>query len=134
MSQLLSFRRENDLVAEIADLSEQNFYACYQCGKCSAACPAAFAMDIPPHQVIRLLQLGQGEKAMQSDAPWSCVGCLTCTTYCPKGVDPARIMETVRTLHLRRLEGPFRYTQQDGERLSALPQSALVAAMRKVTW
>lgn len=134
MSQLISFRRENDLVTEIATLSEQNFYACYQCGKCSAACPTAFAMDIPPHQVLRLLQLGEGEKAMKTNAPWACVGCLTCTTYCPKGVDPARIMETLRTLHLRRLDAPFRYTQQDGERLSALPQSALVAAMRKVTW
>lgn len=134
MSQLISFRRENDVIGEIAALSEQNLYACYQCGKCSSACPVAFAMDIAPHQVVRFLQLGQAESALKSTAPWTCVGCLTCATYCPKGVDLARIMEALRTVHLRRLESPFRYTQQDGERLSALPQSALVAALRKVTW
>lgn len=134
MSLLLSLRREDGVAAEVAELSEQNFYACYQCGKCTAACPLAFAMDRAPHQILRLLQLGQADQALKSSAIWACVGCLNCATLCPKGVDPARVMEALRTIHLRRLEAPIRYTQQDGERLSSLPQSAVVAAMRKVTW
>ncbi len=69
---------------------------------------------------------------MESASPWVCVGCLTCVALCPKGVDPARIMEALRAIHLRRLETPFRYAAQDAERLSTLPQSAVVAAMRKV--
>ncbi|MEE9199323.1 MAG: 4Fe-4S dicluster domain-containing protein [Dehalococcoidia bacterium] len=134
MSLLLSSARNDEVAGEVAELSEQNPYACYQCGKCTAVCPFTFAMDILPHQVVRLLQLGQVDKVMESNTPWVCVGCLTCTTYCPKGLDPARIMEAVRTIHLRRLESPFNYTQEDGEWLSTLPQSALVAAMRKGTW
>lgn len=135
MSQVISLhRREEELIQEIAELSEQNFYACYQCGKCTSACPLTFAMDEPPHQILRFLQLGQAKRLIESRSPWACIGCLSCATYCPKGVDLARIMEALRTVHLRRLNAPFCYTQDDGERLSTLPQSALVAALRKVTW
>lgn len=134
MSLLFSLRREDGVVGEVAALSEQNFYACYQCGKCTAACPLTFAMDVGPHLILRFLQLGQADRVLHSSTPWACVGCLSCTTFCPKGVDLARIMEALRTIHLRRLDAPFHHTQQDGERLSTLPQSAVVAAMRKVTW
>jgi heterodisulfide reductase subunit C len=133
MKSLSSLRRENDLVREVAELSEQNIYACYQCGKCTAACPLTFAMDAGPHQILRFLQLGQVETVMNSKSPWACIGCLSCITYCPKGVDLARVMEALRTIHQRRLQAPVDYTQEDGERLSTLPQSAVVAAMRKVT-
>ena len=134
MSLLLSRLGGDGAVGEVAALSEQNLFACYQCGKCTSACPVNFAMDLGPHQILRFLQLGQMDIVMKARSPWVCVGCLTCTTLCPKGVDPARIMEALRTIHLRRLEEPTHYTQQDGERLSSLPQSAIVAAMRKVTW
>jgi len=33
---------------------------CYQCGKCTAGCPVAFAMDIEPSRIMRLVQLRQG--------------------------------------------------------------------------
>jgi Fe-S oxidoreductase len=94
MSPLLSVREENGVGGEIAALSGQNIYACYQCGKCTAACPFSFA----PHQVVRFLQLGQVEKAMALHTPWECAFCMTCSTVCPKGVNPTRIMRALRTL------------------------------------
>jgi len=36
----------DDLVREVEALSGQNLFACYQCGKCTAGCPAAEAMDV----------------------------------------------------------------------------------------
>ena len=42
---------------------------CYQCGKCAAGCPLAVEMDLPPSQVLRLLQLalpGVRRKALRS--------------------------------------------------------------------
>ena len=134
MTALLDLSRQDDLLEELAALSGQNVFACYQCGKCTAGCPVASIMDDPPHQIVRFLQLGDADKALKSSTPWACVGCLTCASFCPKGVDLARIMEALRTVRLRRLDAPFRYTQEDGEWLSNLPQSAVVAAMRKVTW
>jgi heterodisulfide reductase subunit C2 len=69
---------------------------CYQCGKCTAGCPAAFAMDYPPRQVIRLLQLGFTEEALNSNSIWICASCETCSSRCPRGVDIASLMDTMR--------------------------------------
>lgn len=69
---------------------------CYQCGKCTAGCPVAFAMDYTPRQVIRLLQLGMVEKALESESIWICATCDTCSARCPRGVDIASLMDTLR--------------------------------------
>ncbi|NMA14706.1 MAG: heterodisulfide reductase subunit C, partial [Clostridia bacterium] len=53
---------------------------CYQCGKCSAGCPVAFAMDKTPRQIIRLLQLGLLEEALATRTIWLCATCQTCVT------------------------------------------------------
>ncbi len=75
---------------------------CYQCGKCTAGCPVAFAMDIEPSRVMRLVQLGQEERVLKSRAIWLCVGCQTCTTRCPQEIDPAKIMDTLREMALEK--------------------------------
>jgi heterodisulfide reductase subunit C len=75
---------------------------CYQCGKCSAGCPAAFAMDYPPRQVIRLLQLDMVEQALKAESIWICASCETCSARCPRGVDIASLMDTLRREALRR--------------------------------
>lgn len=85
---------QDDLVARVAELSGQHVYACYQCGRCTAACPFSFS----PQQVVRRLQLGQVDQALAIDSVWSCASCFTCTAACPKGVDPARIMRALREL------------------------------------
>jgi heterodisulfide reductase subunit C len=69
---------------------------CYQCGKCSAGCPVAFAMDKTPRQIIRLLQLGLLDEALNSHTIWLCAACQVCSTRCPKDVDLATLMETLR--------------------------------------
>lgn len=114
-------------VHKVEELSGQNVFACYQCGKCSASCLFAEHMDLLPNQVIRLVQLGD-EGVLGARAPWVCAACLACSVRCPKGVDVARIMEALRQLSLRRGVAPveLRLTPD-------LPQIALVGAMRKVT-
>jgi len=48
----------NEIIEKIEEISGENIYKCYQCGKCTAGCPAANEMDYGPAQSIRLLQLG----------------------------------------------------------------------------
>jgi heterodisulfide reductase subunit C len=55
MTAQLPIRSDDGLVAEVAALSGQNLYACYECGKCTAGCPFSFE----PQRVVRHLQLGQ---------------------------------------------------------------------------
>ena len=62
-----------------ADVAE-----CYQCGNCSAGCPAAFTFDYAPNQVMRMLQVGMVDEVLPSKAVQNCIQCLTCTARCPR--------------------------------------------------
>ena len=51
---------QRKLLQALEQESGNNVYACYQCGKCSAACPFSFT----PQRVMRHLQLGQVDRAL----------------------------------------------------------------------
>lgn len=70
-----------------------NVYLCYQCSKCTSGCPLAEFFDWQPHQIMRAIQLGQEDIALESKTPWLCASCQTCTTRCPQGLDITAIME-----------------------------------------
>lgn len=91
-----------ELVEILESLARTRFCDCYQCGKCTAGCPRAAAMDVAPNRLIRMLQLGDAEPVLRSQAIWQCVSCETCTTRCPKSVDCAAIMDALRTEAYRR--------------------------------
>ena len=84
------------LISRLEKEAGTSINLCYQCGKCTAGCPAAFAMDYPPRQVIRLLQLGFTEQALNAKSIWICASCETCSARCPRGVDVASLMDTMR--------------------------------------
>jgi heterodisulfide reductase subunit C len=71
---------------------------CYQCGNCSASCPAAFTFDHLPNQLMRMLQVGLVDRALDSKAVQLCVQCLTCTGRCPRNIDVAGIIEDLKTI------------------------------------
>ncbi len=130
MAAELRIARENleaPFLKKVAEISGQNVFACYQCGKCSAGCVFGEHMDLLPNQVLRLLQLGD-DSVLGARAPWVCAACLACTVRCPKGVDVARIMEAIRQLSLRQGLTPVEM-KLDRD----FPQIALVGAWRKVS-
>jgi heterodisulfide reductase subunit C len=75
---------------------------CYQCGRCTAGCPVAHLMDIPPNAVLRMLQTGQEAEVMASHTLWLCVSCGTCATRCPNGIDIGTVLDAVRQEARRR--------------------------------
>lgn len=85
----------------ISEMIGQNIDGCYQCGKCTAGCPIAYTMEFPPHEVIRLVQLGRAEEALSSHTIWLCASCETCTSRCPKNIDIAAVMDALRVLAFR---------------------------------
>lgn len=125
-------KAKGELIDLIARISGEDFSLCYQCGNCTAGCPAAFAMDVPPHQVVRLLQIGQEERLLSSHAMWVCVSCLQCYSRCPKGVDVSKIMEALRQVTLRRGRDGVEVKTLPVDLLSHSPQQALVAGFRKL--
>ena len=124
---------KNKKCEKLKELSSENIYACYQCGNCSSGCPAADFMDLAPHQVIRLAQLGMIEEILQTNTIWICAACITCTVRCPKGVDLSKIMEALREIVLRDKKNYVHLNDIKKEVLGKLPQIALVGNFRKFT-
>jgi heterodisulfide reductase subunit C2 len=85
-----------DVARFVEAASGQALHDCYQCGKCAAGCPLARATDLSPQQIIRALQLGQADVALDSRGLWLCVGCQTCITRCPCEIDLPRVMDALR--------------------------------------
>lgn len=71
---------------------------CYQCGNCTAGCPAAFTFDYTPNQIMRMLQVGLVDQVLESKALQLCVQCLTCSARCPRNIDIAGIIEDLKTV------------------------------------
>jgi len=88
------------LIEKVSDLSHQNVQRCYYCLRCSAGCPAAFAMDYTPAQILRLVQLGQKDALLHSSAIWLCIGCETCGTRCPNEIHAGSVIDALRQIAL----------------------------------
>lgn len=84
---------DDSLAHAVYDALGVNVYLCYQCVKCSAGCPLSEYFDWQPNQVMRAVQLGQEDIALQAQTPWLCASCQTCSTRCPQGLDIAAVME-----------------------------------------
>jgi len=73
---------------------------CYQCGKCSAGCPLAADMDLPPSQIMHLLQFREfpefAEMALRSHTIWLCLTCEICYCRCPMELDIPKVMDALR--------------------------------------
>ncbi len=113
----VSLKRETlsgDFVKNVEGLIGGSVWKCYQCGNCTAGCPASFAMDLGPSRLLRLIQLGMKEQVLASNTAWVCAACITCTTRCPQEVDIAGVMDAVRMIGLK--EGP-RFTHRNAKLL-----------------
>lgn len=120
-------------INKVESLAGQDLLACYQCGKCSAGCPMAKYMDIPPNQMIRFAQLGLHEELLGSEAIWLCVSCLTCNSRCPKGVRIAEVIEAMRQIRIRSRHDHMAVQIPDEKSRTGLPPIALIGSMRKFT-
>lgn len=125
--------RTTEIIDKVVELSGQNLYSCYQCGKCSGGCPSVSEMDILPNQIIRSLQINTPEIALQSKTIWLCASCFACTVRCPRGVDLSKVMEALRLIHLRKNVDYIEIKRIEKEEIEILPQVALVANFRKQT-
>jgi len=93
----------------------------------------SFAMDIPPRQIIHLVQLGLEQEIATSKTMWVCASCFECSARCPRGVDIAKIMEVLRLMTLRKSIDHVELSDIPQDRLAELPQIALVSCLRKLT-
>jgi heterodisulfide reductase subunit C len=87
-------------IDQVSEMSRQNVRRCYYCLRCSAGCPAAYAMDFTPAQILRLVQLGQKDSLLHSSAIWLCIGCETCGARCPNEIHAGAVIDALRQIAL----------------------------------
>ena len=130
----ISKRKIKDpFVGKVEELSGQNLLACYQCGKCSAGCPAVSEMDILPNQIIRYAQLGFKDELLRSKSIWICASCFTCNARCPKGINIAEVIEAIRQILLRKSEDHLKVKNLSDAEKGDVPPIAIISSMRKFT-
>ncbi|HEX9882989.1 MAG TPA: 4Fe-4S dicluster domain-containing protein [Desulfobaccales bacterium] len=86
------------LAAEVMERSSADLNRCYHCRSCANGCPFVQAMDYTPNQVLRLVQFGMRQEVLTCKTIWVCVGCHTCSSQCPMGIDIADMMDALRLM------------------------------------
>ena len=94
-------KADEGFTREMREVTKSRIDCCYQCYTCTAGCPVAFAMDYPPHQIIRMVQMGLKDRCLRSSTIWLCAACETCATRCPNEVEIVRVMDALREMALR---------------------------------
>ena len=119
---------------QILRISGADVRKCMRCGKCSAACPSYDEMEYHPHQFVNMVNDGKIEQLMQSESIYKCLTCFACVERCPRGVEPAKVVEAVR-LEVIRQQGKNHLKPDQIPELwdEDLPGQALMTAMRKYT-
>ena len=115
------------LCKEIIWNSGVNPRKCMRCGKCSGTCPAYDEMEYHPHEFVFMVENGDIEPLLNSKSLYRCLTCFACVDRCPRGVEPAKLVEAVRQQganHLKPDDIPALLNED-------LPQQAIVSALRK---
>ena len=122
----------NNLQEEIVRMSGVNPSKCMRCGKCSASCPAYDEMEYHPHQFVNMVESGDIEPLLASQSLYKCLSCFACIERCPRGVEPAKLVEAVRLTAIRK-QGANHLTANDVPALldDEMPQQLLMSAFRK---
>lgn len=122
------------LQEEILRSSGVNPKKCMRCGKCSGTCPAFDEMEYHPHQFVSMVESGDIEPLLNSQSLYKCLTCFACVERCPRGVEPAKLVEAVRLAAIRKKGANHLKADEIPALLDDdMPQQAVVSAFRKYT-
>jgi heterodisulfide reductase subunit C len=90
--------KKTTLLEQVLQISGEQVENCYNCGKCTAGCPVASEMELPPQQMMRMVQLNMRDRAIRANTMWICASCETCSARCPMEVGVAQVMDALRRI------------------------------------
>ena len=117
---------------QLLRMSGVNPLKCMRCGKCSATCPSYDEMEYHPHEFVYMVEKGDLEPLMRSSSIYKCLSCFACVDRCPRGVEPAKLVEAIRVMVVREKDGNHLTLDAIPALLDDdMPQQALMSALRK---
>ena len=122
----------NNKTEQVLRSSGVDVRKCMRCGKCTATCPAFDEMEYHPHQFVYMVEKGEIEKLAASPSIYKCLSCFACVDRCPRGVEPAKLVEAVR-LSVIREQGKNHFSPDAIPAMldEDMPQQLFVSALRK---
>ncbi|MBO5326718.1 MAG: 4Fe-4S dicluster domain-containing protein [Clostridia bacterium] len=122
----------NNATEQVLRSSGVDVRKCMRCGKCTATCPAFDEMEYHPHQFVYMVEKGEIEKLAASPSIYKCLSCFACVDRCPRGVEPAKLVEAVRLAVIRQQGQNHMKPEAIPAMLDEdMPQQLFVSAMRK---
>ena len=112
-----------------ARLSSKELVNCFQCIKCTSGCTALKLLELKPHEIVKLVNLGFVDELAASDMVWTCVTCLKCMQRCPQKASPYHLIMALRNLAVEReVKLPEGYLKA----VSQILETGLAEAVQKV--
>ncbi|MHA2621292.1 MAG: 4Fe-4S dicluster domain-containing protein [bacterium JZ-2024 1] len=97
-------RLEPQLRHKIANiLGGQEFYLCFQCGRCTSHCPVftQYPQAFNPRRILEKVAIGH-PGVLDDTAIWRCTTCYECFEHCPWGINLAEVIVALRNLAIQK--------------------------------
>ncbi|MEM3700575.1 MAG: 4Fe-4S dicluster domain-containing protein [Candidatus Bathyarchaeia archaeon] len=104
LTDLMSMAKSNAEAREkiSSKLGKGELVNCFQCMKCTSGCTALKLLELKPHEIMKLVNLGFVDELASSDIIWTCVTCLKCVERCPQKASPYHVIVALRNLAVER--------------------------------
>lgn len=113
----------------LAKLCGREHVNCFQCIKCTSGCTALKLLELKPHEIMKLVNLGFVDELASSDIIWTCATCLKCVQRCPQKASPYHVIVALRNLAVEReAKVPEGYLKA----VSQILETGLAEAYRKI--
>jgi len=131
LTDLMSMAKPNPESLEkiLSRLGDKELVNCFQCIKCTSGCTALKLLELKPHEIVKLVNLGFVDELASSDIIWTCVTCLRCVQRCPQKASPYHVIIALRNLAVEReAKVPEGYLKA----VSQILESGLAEVVQKV--
>lgn len=100
LTDLMSMAKPNIKARDkiLARLNGRELVNCFQCMKCTSGCTALKLLELKPHEITKLVNMGFVDELPSSDIIWTCVTCLKCVQRCPQKASPYHVIIALRNL------------------------------------
>ena len=132
LTDLMSMAKPNIEVREkfLSKLGNKELVNCFQCLKCTSGCTALKLLELKPHEIVKLVNLGFVDELASSDIIWTCVTCLKCVQRCPQKASP---YHTIMVLRNMAVEKEVQIPEEYLKAFSRILETGLAEASQEVT-
>lgn len=105
------------------------FQSCLQCGVCTSLCPVERERPLSPRRLLRAVTLDAGSDRAVERAAFDCFACDACAPGCPRGIDIAQVIVSVRRIAFETgkapafLKGPLESLREKGNPFGGDPRA-----------